>query len=105
MSNSLIANNNNTSNANKTNSVEIYSTEFCPYCTRARMLLEKKGVTYTEFRVDQDIRLRREMEHRSQRTSVPQIFIGDKHIGGFDDLAELEYVEALDIILGISQHS
>jgi len=69
------------------------------------MLLDKKGVSYTEFRVDRDICLRREMEQRSQRTSVPQIFIGDKHIGGFDDLAELEYVEKLDSLLGISQHS
>ena len=103
MSNSLFANNN--SNVGKNNTVEIYSTEFCPYCTRARMLLDKKGVSYTEFRVDQDVSLRREMEQRSQRTSVPQIFIGDKHIGGFDDLAELEYVEELDNILGISQDS
>ena len=103
MSNSIVVNNN--VQTGETARVEIYSTEFCPYCTRARMLLEKKGVTYTEFRVDQDISLRREMEKRSQRTSVPQIFIGDKHIGGFDDLARLEYVEALDSILGINQHS
>ena len=66
------------------------------------MLLDSKGVSYTEFRVDMDLNLRSEMERRSNRTSVPQIFIGNKHIGGFDDLAELEFGEELDGILGLS---
>jgi glutaredoxin 3 len=100
MSNSIFANNN--SNISKSVKVEIYSTEYCPYCTRARMLLESKGVSYIEFRVDQDIALRNEMERRSNRTSVPQIFIENRHIGGFDDLAELEFGEELDAILGLS---
>ena len=100
MSNSVFANNN--SNIGNSVKVEVYSTEYCPYCTRARMLLESKGVPYVELRVDQDINLRNEMERRSNRTSVPQIFIGNKHIGGFDDLAELEFGEELDEILGLS---
>ena len=100
MSNSFFANNN--SNIGKSIKIEIYSTEYCPYCTRARMLLDSKGVSYTELRVDQDLDLRNEMERRSNRTSVPQIFIGNRHIGGFDDLAELEFGEELDGILGLS---
>ena len=100
MSNSFFANNN--SNFSKSIKIEIYSTEYCPYCTRARMLLDSKGVSYTELRVDQDLDLRNEMERRSNRTSVPQIFIGNRHIGGFDDLAELEFGEELDGILGLS---
>jgi glutaredoxin 3 len=66
------------------------------------MLLESKGVPYIEFRVDQDTALRNEMVRRSNRTSVPQIFIENRHIGGFDDLAELEFGEELDAILGLS---
>lgn len=84
------------------NRVEIYSTKYCPYCTRARMLLDSKGVDYVEFRVDRDVGLRREMETRSQRKSVPQIFIGDTHIGGFDELARLEIGDKLDHILGLN---
>jgi glutaredoxin 3 len=66
------------------------------------MLLDSKGVSYTEFRVDLDAELRTEMEQRSRRTSVPQIFIGDRHIGGFDDLAQLEVVNELDSLLGLN---
>lgn len=80
----------------------MYSTALCPYCTRARSLLDKKGVHYTEFRVDKEPSLRDEMERRSQRTSVPQIFIGETHVGGFDDLAELDIDDELDEMLGLS---
>lgn len=83
------------------NRVEIYSTKYCPYCTRAKVLLDAKGVSYVEFRVDRDIKLRQEMEARSRRKSVPQIFVGDKHIGGFDELARLEIGNELDHILGL----
>ena len=83
--------------------VEIYSTKYCPYCTRARMLLDSKGISYTEFRVDRDVKLRQEMEMRSRRKSVPQIFVGDQHIGGFDELARLEIGDELDHILGLSR--
>lgn len=81
--------------------VEVYSTGLCPYCTRARMLLEQKGVPFVEYRIDKETELRAEMVQRSQRTSVPQIFINDKHIGGFDDMAALDIDEELDKLLGL----
>jgi len=76
--------------------VVIYCTPYCPYCTRAKMLLDGKGIEYTELRVDKDRALRDEMEQRSGRTSVPQIFIGDFHVGGCDDLFALEQAGELD---------
>ena len=79
--------------------VEMYSTALCPYCARARMLFDKKGVKYTEYRIDNEAGLREEMINRSKRTSVPQIFIDDKHVGGFDDLAELDVDNELDGLL------
>ena len=66
--------------------VIIYSSATCPYCDRAKRLLEKKGMTYTEIRVDLDDTEREKMIVRSGRRSVPQIFIDDEHIGGCDDL-------------------
>jgi len=80
--------------------IEIYTTEYCPYCTRAKVLLKRKGATYTEIRVDQDEERKKEMLHRAhgQRT-VPQIFINDRHIGGSDDLYELEQTGKLDPLL------
>lgn len=81
--------------------VEIYSTALCPYCLRAISLLESKAVEYIEYNVDRDPGLRDEMERRSQRTSVPQIFISDRHIGGFDDMYDLEVEKKLDEILGL----
>lgn len=77
----------------------MYSTGFCPYCVRARMLLERKGVAYTDVRVDLDPGLRTEMIERSGRTSVPQIFIGDFHVGGCDDMYALENQGRLDPLL------
>ena len=76
--------------------VVMYLTPYCPYCSRAAMLLKRKGVEYTELRVDTDSKLRHEMEQRSQRTSVPQIFIDDFHVGGCDDLFALEAEGKLD---------
>ena len=81
--------------------VEMYSTGLCPYCVRARMLLEKKGVTFIEYRIDKEVDLRGEMEQRSRRSSVPQIFINDKHVGGYDDIASLDRNDELDVLLGI----
>lgn len=79
--------------------VVIYSTGCCPYCVMARQLLEKKRVRYTEVRVDQEPGRRMEMEQRSRRRSVPQIFIGETHVGGFDDMAQLEHRGELDALL------
>ena len=66
--------------------VIIYSTETCPYCVRAKQLLDAKGIAYTEIRVDLDDVARETMVQLSGRRSVPQIFMDDQHIGGFDDL-------------------
>ena len=80
--------------------VVMYSTGFCPYCVRARMLLERKGVIYNDIRVDLEPALRAEMIQRSSgRTSVPQIFIDDFHVGGCDDMYALEQQGRLDPLL------
>ena len=81
--------------------VVMYSTRFCPYCVRARNLLDSKNIAYTDILVDEQTEQRSVMEQRSQRTSVPQIFIDDYHVGGCDDLFELEYEGVLDQKLGI----
>lgn len=82
--------------------VVIYTTAMCPYCVRARALLDKKGVGYTDIRIDAQPEMRGEMESLSGRTSVPQIFIDDFHVGGFDDMAELDVDGELDQRLGLS---
>jgi len=82
--------------------VEIYSTMFCPYCARAKSLLEKKGVSYINIDIMEDTSKRDEMLARAGgRTSVPQIFIDGEHIGGFDDLAALDRAGKLDPKLGV----
>jgi glutaredoxin 3 len=79
--------------------VVIYATRFCGYCTRARQLLERKGVRYEEIAVDRDAGRRDEMVRRSGRRTVPQIFIDDRHVGGCDDLYALERDGKLDGLL------
>lgn len=79
--------------------IQMYATAVCPYCVRARRLLEKKGVDYEEIRVDQDREQHQVMLKRSGRDTVPQIFIGDRHIGGFDDMVELDMDDELDPLL------
>lgn len=81
--------------------IVIYSTHMCSYCDRARMLLTRKGVGFTDIKVDDDPEQRMIMLQRSRgRRTVPQIFIGDRHIGGFDDLAALDRRGELDALLG-----
>ena len=79
--------------------VTMYSTRFCPYCMRARGLLDSKQVSYTDIGVDGKPELRREMTERSGRYTVPQIWIGEHHVGGYDDLALLERQGRLDELL------
>ena len=79
--------------------ITMYGSEYCSYCMAARMLLKKKGVDYDEFLLSDDPALRAEMEQRSNKTSVPQIFIADQAIGGFDELYELEESGELDRML------
>jgi len=82
--------------------VVMYCTRFCPYCVRAKSLLEHKGVEFNEVSVDSDRAKREEMMQRSGRTSVPQIFIDDDHIGGCDDLFALDAAGDLDTKLGLA---
>jgi glutaredoxin 3 len=79
--------------------VIIYSSPFCGYCSAAKRLLDKKSISYTEIDVMFAPDLRAEMVARSGRQTVPQVFIGDKHIGGFDDLAALDKRGELDKLL------
>jgi glutaredoxin 3 len=83
-----------------TNRVVVYSTAMCPYCVRAERLLEAKGVTNIEkIRVDLDPEQRTIMMQKTGRRTVPQIYIGDTHVGGFDDLYALDQAGRLDPLL------
>lgn len=82
-----------------TQRVVMYATRYCPYCMRARSLLDDKGVEVQEIRVDNDWEKRREMEVKSRRRTVPQIFIGGRHVGGYDELRALDLAGQLDPLL------
>jgi glutaredoxin 3 len=86
-----------------TGPVLVYASRYCGWCTRALALLEGKGVSPQVIIVDTDRSTRREMEARSGRRTVPQIFIGERHIGGFDDLRALDAAGQLDELLGREQ--
>lgn len=77
----------------------IYTTSICPFCTMAKKLLERKGAGYTEINLDANPHLRQEMVEKTRRRTVPQIYIGDRHIGGFDDLHALDMRHELDPLL------
>jgi len=80
--------------------IEIYTWSWCPFCRRAKGLLDNKGVEYAEYCIDGDEEARDKMAVRAQgRTSLPQIFINDQHIGGCDDIYELDRKGALDSLL------
>ena len=79
--------------------VTVYSTRICPYCMMAKRLLTQKGVHYEEIMVDGDDALRADLIRRTGRRTVPQIYIGDTHVGGFDDLAALDRAGRLDPLL------
>lgn len=85
--------------------VVVYSSAFCPYCVRAKNLLTRKGVNYEEIRIDLERDKMLEMMQRSQRRTVPQIFIDDFHVGGYDDMAELDMEGKLDQMLDVSESS
>jgi len=82
--------------------VKMYTTRFCPYCMAARSLLDDKNVDYQDIAVDGRNELRQEMIQLSGRNTVPQIWIGDQHIGGFDDLNLLNRQGQLDSLLQAS---
>ena len=84
--------------------VELYTTPFCPYCTRARALLDCKGIVFTDIDIAEEPGRRAEMVRRAGgRTSVPQIFIDGEHIGGCDELMALDRTGELDVKLGTSK--
>lgn len=79
--------------------VRMYSTRVCPFCVMAKRLLTSKGVQIEEVRVDEDFSRREEMMRITGRRTVPQIFVGETHVGGFDDLSALEHAGELDPLL------
>ena len=79
--------------------VTLYVSDWCPYCQRAKNLLTQKQVIFDEINVDDDARFREEMTARSNRNTVPQVFIGDKHVGGCDDLFALDRSGELDRLI------
>ena len=80
--------------------VEIYTWQYCPFCIKAKTLLNQKNIEFTEYKIDGDETARDQMSVRANgRRSVPQIFINDKGIGGCDDLYELEKENKLDNLL------
>lgn len=79
--------------------VKIYSSLVCPYCYRAKHFFKQRGIDYEEIRVDLDFEQRRKMQQLSNRTSVPQIFIDEFHVGGFDDLISLNRASKLEQLL------
>lgn len=79
--------------------ITIYTTQTCPYCRRAKELLQKKNLAYQEIGIDGDFEARAQMVKRANRSTVPQIFFGETHIGGCDDLYELHHDGKLDPLL------
>lgn len=79
--------------------IVIYTTAICPYCVAAKNFLKSKGQAWTEVRVDLDPAEREKMVARARRTSVPQIFVGDTHVGGYDDMIALHRQGQLDPLL------
>ncbi|MDP1665713.1 MAG: glutaredoxin 3 [Methylobacter sp.] len=82
--------------------IQIYTTNTCPYCMMAKRLLDKKGASYTEINVDAKPGLREEMMLKTKRRTVPQIYIGDYHVGGFDELYALDQQKKLDDLLTVA---
>lgn len=83
--------------------ITIYTTRFCPFCIRARQLLEYKGVDFDEIRVDGDPEARAKMTELAGSRTVPQIWIGERHVGGCDELFALERAQQLDDLLEIQR--
>lgn len=79
--------------------ITIYSSDYCPFCSRAKQLLNTKKVSFDEVCVDGNMKLRQEMMAKSGRHTVPQIWINEQHIGGCDDLFALERAQKLDTLL------
>ena len=85
--------------------ITVYTTNYCPYCVRAKDLLKKKGASFTEINVEDDAAREAMVLRAGGRRTVPQIFIGDTHVGGFDDMAALDKAGKLDPLLASDTHS
>lgn len=79
--------------------VKVFTTPYCPFCVRAKQLLRQKGVDFQEIDVSQDHEERQKLVERTRRTSVPQIFIGERHVGGCDELYALDRAGELGPLL------
>jgi len=79
--------------------ITLYSTAICPYCVAAKNFLKSKGQTWTEVRIDLDPAEREKMIAKAKRTSVPQIFVGEVHVGGYDDMIALHRAGKLEPLL------
>ncbi|MBD9477963.1 glutaredoxin 3 [Pseudoxanthomonas sp. PXM02] len=79
--------------------ITLYSTAICPYCVAAKNFLKSKGQAWTEVRIDLDPAEREKMIAKAKRTSVPQIFVGDVHVGGYDDMIALHRAGKLEPLL------
>ena len=79
--------------------ITVYYAPFCPYCGWAKQLLKSKNVEFNMVNVNDATEIRQEMEQRSGRTSVPQIFVGETHVGGYDDMAEMDDKGELDSLI------
>jgi glutaredoxin 3 len=79
--------------------VTLYVSDWCPYCQRAKGLLAQKNIVFSEINVEEQPKFREQMIARSNRRTVPQIFIGDRHVGGCDDLLELDRSGQLDRLI------
>lgn len=84
---------------NTVSKVVMYTTAICPYCVAAKNFLKSRGATWEEVRIDTDPARREEMLARARRTSVPQIFVGDTHVGGYDDMVALDRAGGLAPLL------
>jgi len=84
-----------------TPAIVIYSSQYCPFCFRAKAILQQKGVPFSELNVDGNPQLRQEMTEKAGRHTVPQIWIGERHIGGCDELIALQSTGELDVLLGL----
>ncbi|MGR9088646.1 MAG: glutaredoxin 3 [Gammaproteobacteria bacterium] len=83
--------------------VLIYTTKICPYCIMAKRLLDNKKVRYTEISVESDPGVREEMMRKTRRRTVPQIYVGDLHVGGFEELYAMDQLKKLDSLLGLER--
>ncbi|MBN7135777.1 glutaredoxin 3 [Lysobacter enzymogenes] len=89
-----------TASPTSTPPIVIYTTAICPYCVAAKNFLKSKGQSWSEVRIDLDPAEREKMVARTKRTSVPQIFIGETHVGGYDDMMALHRAGGLEPLLG-----